>query len=98
MSNQVDRFGDGLAIGVLVGSVFGGLVGALIANRFSTPKQPHTEQSSENMTQMQIDTEQVIGDARRTLDEKIAQLNEAIEATRDRLLSLEEVKTPEGPA
>ncbi|WP_287130026.1 hypothetical protein [Candidatus Cyanaurora vandensis] len=93
MGNQADRFGDGLAVGVLIGSVIGGVVGALITSQVQRQAKPMAVQ--ETLEEVQKNTEQVLGDARRSLEEKITQLNEAIETARQRLTSLEDVRSPD---
>jgi uncharacterized membrane-anchored protein YhcB (DUF1043 family) len=76
--SQNDRFGDGLAVGVIVGSVVGAVIGVLVANRVATSPEALPTQ----------DPEQALGDAKRSLEEKITQLNEAIESAREKLATV----------
>ncbi|WP_218082416.1 hypothetical protein [Anthocerotibacter panamensis] len=93
MSEQDSRFGDGLTIGVLVGGLFGGVVGAFLANRFLTAPAKNAAKPTAILDEVQKNTEEVLGDARRNLEEKITQLNDAIELARQRLASLEDAKS-----
>jgi gas vesicle protein len=85
VNTQEDRFGDGLIVGMLFGGILGGLAGLYYASR-----------SKPTLEEVQKNTEQALGDAQRTLDEKITQLNSAIESARERLSSLE--GRPEEPS
>ncbi|AGY57340.1 hypothetical protein [Gloeobacter kilaueensis] len=96
-SGEQDGFLDGLVTGAVIGAVVGGVLTGLLMPRLrrdrtaepeSVPQQPVAPSSLE--------------DARRVLDEKIAELNQAIEQTRDRLTSTsaqpDEPPDPAAPA
>ena len=85
-----DGFGSGFWLGTLVGGVVGGIVGASIAtqranriedetesNRLASPNSPKRPlKSSRNRTMDRMEL------ARRSLDDKISDLNNAIDSVR----------------
>jgi gas vesicle protein len=88
--SQRDNFLGGFLAGTVVGGAVGGILGVLLASKL--PKQePATEESfklnkpSGRKRQMKPPTEQSIEAARRGLEDKIAQLNEAIDDVRQQL-------------
>ncbi len=82
--SQQDGFAGGFLLGALVGGTMGGVVGALIASRFSSTKSSKTlEDGGEPLLEAQ--PEQAMEVARQNLEDKIAQLNDAIEAVRQQV-------------
>ncbi|MFQ4136570.1 hypothetical protein PGN35_009630 [Nodosilinea sp. PGN35] len=87
--SQQDNFVGGFLLGTLVGGALGGVVGALAASRMQSggkPK-PSLPQTSGNLAFGEFDDpdEDSIEAARLGLEEKIAQLNDAIDDVRQQL-------------
>lgn len=95
---QRDGFASGFLAGAFVGSVFGGVIGALIASRRDSELLPEeeTQQTDSQAEAKKIaakrrqmkasETESVsIETARRSLEDKIAQLNATIDEVRKQL-------------
>ena len=91
--NQRDGFNSGFITGTLVGGIVGGLIGALVASQRSSdlPEDvdrrntnlPQTNTSKRQRRQFKAATsDQSIELARRSLEDKIAQLNETIDEVR----------------
>jgi hypothetical protein len=93
--SQQDNFAGGFVVGALLGGVLGGILGATLAGR--TRRGPAAEKSLEpRSAKAQIRSRRngrVVGDAtevqieeaRQTLEQKIAQLNDAIDTVRQQL-------------
>ena len=91
--SQQDNFGSGFLLGTLFGSVLGGVVGAVIASRASQDRaETETEtfrlDDSEGNPEQLNPSEEEMEIARRGLEDKIAQLNIAIDDVRQRLGSV----------
>jgi gas vesicle protein len=86
MSNR-DGFTGGFIAGALFGGVVGGILGTLLAsNRSQEALPPDENVSGKNKKRMlKAPTEQSIEAARRGLEDKIAQLNDAIDDVREQL-------------
>lgn len=90
MSQQGNFFGGFLA-GTIVGGVVGGILGAVVASRISQPEAAESEGFTKvegkpaKKRQLKAPTEQSIEIARRGLEDKIAQLNDAIDDVRQQL-------------
>jgi gas vesicle protein len=90
MSQQGNFFG-GFLLGTVVGGIVGGVVGVLAASRLSPTEPPSPESFAkvESKTgrkrSLRPSTEQGIEIARRGLEDKIAQLNDAIDDVRQQL-------------
>jgi len=92
--NQRDGFTSGFLAGTLVGGVVGGLIGAIVASQTAKessadiePRRnanlPNANSSKGKRRQLKASySEQSIEAARRSLDDKIAQLNETIDEVR----------------
>ena len=96
--SQRDGFGSGFLAGAVVGGVFGGVIGALIASR--RDPELLTEEEAE-LTDSQVEAKKIaakrrqmkasesesngIETARRSLEDKIAQLNATIDDVRKQL-------------
>ncbi len=92
--NQRDGFTGGFLAGTLVGGLVGGVIGALLGSR-TAPESPadveprrnarlsDANNSKEKRRQLKASySEQSIEAARRSLEDKIAQLNETIDEVR----------------
>lgn len=95
--SQQDNFVGGFLLGTVVGGVVGGVIGAIAASRLS---QAEPANSEESFARKQVNkkegkvpkkrllktpTEQNMEVARRGLEDKIAQLNDAIDEVRQQL-------------
>ena len=87
--SQQDNFGSGFLIGTLFGGVLGGIVGAVVASRViedrSTGDALRLEDSEAEESAAIGPSEEEMEVARRGLEDKIAQLNSAIDDVRQRL-------------
>jgi gas vesicle protein len=86
--SQRNNFAGGFLLGTLIGATVGGIVGVLLANRQNKTVLEEGEQSlsfSDANTGNLFDTEANIELARRRLEDKIAQLNVAIDDVRHQL-------------
>lgn len=90
MSNK-DNFGSGFIIGTLVGGVVGGIVGSLITSK----NQQNKESSNSNKTPSYstIEEDFAMENARLTLEEKINQLNHAIDEVKLGLIAKNQTET-----
>ncbi|MGB8698623.1 MAG: hypothetical protein WCD18_04335 [Thermosynechococcaceae cyanobacterium] len=98
MSNQSDRFAGGFIAGAIFGSIVGGLVGTWVASRLNEPEtedEPSVEGSRTNPAReqlkrirqrvFQVPEDVTIEETRQGLEDKIAQLNDAIDQARQQL-------------
>ena len=74
---------DGFAGGFLAGAIFGGLVGGVLGALLTSRRS--NESDREDKSLLESSTEENIEVARRSLEDKIAQLNLAIDDVRQRL-------------
>ncbi|AFZ45854.1 hypothetical protein PCC7418_3750 [Halothece sp. PCC 7418] len=88
--SERDGFGSGFLIGTLVGGVIGGAIGAIAASR---QQQSESDLSSDQTSRLEND--ESMESARRSLEDKISQLNLAIDDVREQLggVKPEEEKT-----
>lgn len=79
--SQRDGFGAGFIAGAVFGGVVGGVFGAVLASRgLNKTEKPMLEgESNQSLDENQMET------ARRSLEDKIAQLNLAIDDVRQQL-------------
>ena len=92
MSNQ-DNFASGFILGTVVGGLVGGLLGSLLGSRLSTesPDEENAnlpESKPSNKKRASIAGDEGMEVARRSLEDKIAQMNEAIDDLRYELSSV----------
>ncbi len=90
--NQRDGFASGFLAGSLVGSIIGGVIGAVVAQRVGTaadqvdPRLNASPSDAKNIKgkrrQIKASDDASIEAARRSLEDKIAQLNETIDEVR----------------
>ncbi len=98
MSNQSDRFAGGFLAGTLFGGIVGGLLGTWIATSFTQSEDEADLDSANGPTSLakeqlrrikqrvfQPSDELSIDEARHGLEEKISQLNDAIDQARQQL-------------
>jgi hypothetical protein len=90
--SQQDNFGTGFVLGAIVGGVVGGVLGALLtAQRLEGASEDPLLKAEEGKPNkgkkraLRGSAEQNIELARRSLEDKIAQLNEAIDDVRHQL-------------
>lgn len=88
--SQKNGFSNGFVIGSIVGGVIGGVLGTLLANK--REKQSSIDNNYDNSleagTEARFNTEETIEMARHGLEDKIAQLNLAIDDVRQQLGSV----------
>lgn len=85
--SQQNGFGNGFVLGSIVGGVVGGLLGTVLATR----NERRTVEQRDYRLQDRLETpdsEQSIESARHSLEDKIAQLNLAIDDVRQQLGSV----------
>lgn len=88
--SQQDNFVGGFLLGTLVGGVVGGIAGVLVSSRLPN-ESDEIEDDERNGDEkpsrrpFQLPTERSIEVARRSLEDKIAQLNDAIDDVREQL-------------
>jgi gas vesicle protein len=100
MSNQGDRFAGGFLAGTIFGGIVGGLIGTLLANQLSSEEFDEDGELVENSPaslakkQFQRIKQRVLNtssedlsieEARQGLEDKISQLNDAIDQARQQL-------------
>ena len=91
--SQQDNFIGGFIAGTILGGVVGGVLGAVVASRITKPEETAPPESFElkgksaksRRRVVTAPTEQSIEAARRGLEDKIAQLNDAIDDVRQQL-------------
>ena len=81
---QKDNFGSGFVLGSVVGGVVGGILGTLLATR----NEAVTRKNSLERQSAQFTSEESMEVARHSLEDKIAQLNLAIDEVRQQLGSV----------
>lgn len=88
--SQQDNFVPGFIAGAVVGGIVGGVVGVLVSSRLASvpPEEFSKLESPKGKRQLKAPTEQSIERARQGLEDKIAQLNEAIDEVRQQLGSV----------
>ncbi|PIG91450.1 hypothetical protein [Gloeocapsopsis sp. IPPAS B-1203] len=91
--NQRDGFASGFLTGTIVGGIVGGVIGALLASQNTNyeatgdlPEKRNSKSSDNNRLKRRplkaAYSDQSIETARRSLEDKIAQLNETIDEVR----------------
>ncbi len=89
--SQQDNFSGGFVLGAIVGSVIGGVLGSLLtAQRLEgMTKEPRLKpEDGQKKRSIRSATEQNMELSRRSLEDKIAQLNDAIDDVRHQLGSV----------
>lgn len=88
--SQQDNFVGGFLLGTIVGGVVGGIAGVLVSSRLPSDADTDDESREDGegtpaRRSFQLPTERSIEVARRSLEDKIAQLNDAIDDVREQL-------------
>jgi hypothetical protein len=83
--SQRDGFAGGFFLGALVGGAVGGVLGAVVATRSRQIEGDEERSLLSSGRGAKIDTEEGMEKARRRLEDKIAQLNNAIDDVRQQL-------------
>jgi hypothetical protein len=84
--SQQDNFFGGFVLGTIVGGVVGGIAGVLVSSRLAQEEDGlKTVEGKGKKRSLKPPTEQTIEVARRGLEDKIAQLNDAIDDVRQQL-------------
>jgi gas vesicle protein len=84
--SQQDNFFGGFVLGTIVGGVVGGIAGVLVSSRLAQEEDGLKKIDSKvKKRSLKPPTEQTIEVARRGLEDKIAQLNDAIDDVRQQL-------------
>lgn len=95
--SQRDNFFGGFLLGAIVGGVAGGVLGAVVASRLTNEEESTSEESFAKLEDkpakprrrsLRPPSERSIEMARRGLEDKIAQLNDAIDNVRQQLSSV----------
>ena len=86
--SQKDNFGSGFVLGSIVGGLVGGLLGTLLATKNETATKKKTAAIKEGEPPLDFASEESIETARHSLEDKIAQLNSAIDEVRQQLSSV----------
>ena len=96
--SQQDNFSGGFVLGAIVGGIVGGVLGSLLTSQrlenaseeplLKKADAPETKVSKGKKRSLRGSTEQNIELARRSLEDKIAQLNDAIDDVRQQLSSV----------
>ena len=86
--SQKDNFGNGFVLGSIVGGLVGGLLGTLLATKNETATKKKTVAINEGEPPLDFTSEESIENARHSLEDKIAQLNSAIDEVRQQLSSV----------
>lgn len=82
-----NNFGSGFVVGSILGGVVGGVLGTLLATRDS-PKGKTQNTIEEGEAPLDFSSEENMELARHSLEDKIAQLNSAIDEVRQQLGSV----------
>ncbi len=83
--SQRDGFASGFFLGAIFGSVIGGVVGAVVTSRRNNNIDDEIQSLLSPGTGGKFNTEESIEIARRRLEDKITQLNLAIDDARQQL-------------
>lgn len=91
--SQRDGFTSGFLLGTIVGGLIGGVIGAVVAGQRDADNEAEKSLLNSSRTETkvikgkkrQLNSEESIEAARRSLEDKIAQLNMAIDDVRQQL-------------
>ena len=92
MSNK-DNFGGGFILGAIFGGVIGGVIGSLIANQNKEIIETENDSSGMKKIKYTVSNNENITENKINLEEKINQLNHAIDEVRFTLLNNNEAET-----
>ena len=88
--SQQKGFGSGFILGSIVGGVVGGILGSVLASRNENQVSQRNSEVFRGGREMPLSSEESIELARHGLEDKIAQLNLAIDDVKQQLGSVEE--------
>ena len=88
MSEQ-NGFGSGFILGSIIGGVVGGILGTVLSTRNDRQSIRQKDSQLANGTEVSFNSEESIELARHGLEDKIAQLNSAIDDVRQQLGSVQ---------
>lgn len=104
VSEQKSEFASGLFLGVTLGGAIGGILGAVLVPKLLERSQKsskrmrdaayRSDSNAEDRMLTHADADAQIAQARQSLEDKIAQLNAAIEDTRSRLADPDRATAP----
>ena len=80
-----DNFGSGFVLGAILGGVVGGLLGTVLTSRRNDEAKAEKKSRLKTLSTDSFPTDNSIENSRRTLEDKIAQLNLAIDDVRHQL-------------
>ncbi len=83
--SERNNFSGGFILGSIVGGVIGGVLGTVLASRSEIKTTKKDKSLLQSNPSNRLDTEESIEIARRSLEDKIAQLNTAIDDVRQQL-------------
>ena len=86
---QRDGFTGGFLTGTIVGGIVGGIIGAVVASRLDEKEDKGQSSLFESEQKDGLSSEESIEIARHRLEDKIAQLNHAIDDVRQQLAPVE---------
>ena len=87
--SQRDGFTGGFLTGTIVGGIVGGIIGAVVASRLDNNEEEQESSLFQSDKREKLDSEESIERARNRLEDKIAQLNHAIDDVRQQLTPIE---------
>ncbi len=87
--SQRDGFTSGFLTGTIVGGIVGGIVGAVVASRLDNDEEDNQSSLFQSDQRENLTSEESIEMARHRLEDKIAQLNHAIDDVRQQLTPVE---------
>ncbi len=96
--SQKDNFGGGFIVGSIVGGLVGGLLGALLTTRDETAESNDNFNLRGGEAPLDISSAESIEEARHSLEDKILQLNTAIDEARQQLKSVNDSSQDENGA
>ncbi|MEA5510250.1 hypothetical protein VB715_10800 [Crocosphaera sp. UHCC 0190] len=83
--SQRDGFTGGFLVGTLVGGIVGGIIGAVVTSRLENNNEEEGSSLLKSGKRDKLSPEESIEMARHRLEDKIAQLNHAIDDVRQQL-------------
>ncbi|BAQ66897.1 hypothetical protein [Geminocystis sp. NIES-3709] len=84
--SEKDNFGGGFLLGTIIGGVIGGVIGTIITNKANENKNDWTQDSDIKTSKYSTFDDEEIEHSRITLEEKINQLNNAIDEVKVTLM------------
>lgn len=93
--SQQDNFFGGFVVGTVFGGIVGGLTGAFIASRVSSQEDREGHSGSGEKQSPELMSDRDMESARRSLEDKIAKLNEAIDDVQHQLGGVNGTASPD---